>query len=43
VRVKVRDYLSKELLDSIREVERRVSGLIEFGGITDYEVLKEML
>jgi hypothetical protein len=39
----VRDYLSKELLDEITEVERKLSGFIEFGGITDYEKLKEKL
>jgi len=39
----VRDYLSKEQLEAIKEVERRVSGLIEFANITDYEKLREMI
>ena len=39
----IRDYLSKEQLDTIKEVERRLSGLIEFGSITDYQILKDSL
>ena len=39
----VRDYLSSEQLDAIKEAERVMSGMIEFGGVTDYEKLKEIL
>ena len=39
----VRDYLEKDKLEQIKEVERVVAGIIEFGNITDYEEIKERL
>ena len=39
----IRDYMSEDELKKIEEAERKINGVIEFGGVLGYEELKQKL
>jgi len=41
--ISIRDYMTKSQLDAIKQVEQVIHGLIEYGEIRDFSILKEKL